>query len=157
MEDDYYSIDAILAENQKIQCTFKQGIPNMGHLEGGNERDVRCCLRCRWMLTRLLPSDFLGSARDESTDLHLARTYFVFLVSRFRVLDFRSRADHCRQGLCRFNTASGLRRTRQACVGCRGNQCQVVKSRWSRRAVVWLRETDSERVRPIFCQPVQDH
>ena len=40
MDDDYYSIDAIFAENQKIQCTFKQEVPNMGHLEGGNERDV---------------------------------------------------------------------------------------------------------------------
>ncbi len=41
MDDDYYSIDSILAENQKIQCTFKVDIPDMGHLDGGNERDVR--------------------------------------------------------------------------------------------------------------------
>ena len=40
MDDDYYSIDSILAENQKIQCTFKVDIPDMGHLDGGNERDV---------------------------------------------------------------------------------------------------------------------
>ena len=59
MEDDYYSIESILAENQvrgyiamgwdivitsillqKIQCTFKVDIPDMGHLDGGNERDV---------------------------------------------------------------------------------------------------------------------
>lgn len=26
---------------QKIQCKFKQDIPDMGHLEGGSERDVR--------------------------------------------------------------------------------------------------------------------
>lgn len=41
MDDDYYSIEAIFAENQKIQCTFKQGIPNMGHMADGHERDVR--------------------------------------------------------------------------------------------------------------------
>lgn len=40
MDDDYYSVDSILAENQKIQCTFKVDIPDMGHLDGGNERDV---------------------------------------------------------------------------------------------------------------------
>ena len=40
MEDDYYSVDSILAENQKIQCTFKVDVPDMGHLDGGNERDV---------------------------------------------------------------------------------------------------------------------
>ena len=26
---------------QKIQCTFKVDIPDMGHLDGGHERDVR--------------------------------------------------------------------------------------------------------------------
>ncbi|KAI0787106.1 hypothetical protein BC629DRAFT_1714841 [Irpex lacteus] len=41
MDDDYYSIDSILAENQKIQCTFKVDIPDMGHLDGGNERDIK--------------------------------------------------------------------------------------------------------------------
>lgn len=45
MEDDYYSVESILAENQKIQCTFKTDIPDMGHLDGGNERDV--CLHPR--------------------------------------------------------------------------------------------------------------
>ena len=38
---DYFSIDAILAENQKIQCTFKNEIPGVGHIGGGSERDVR--------------------------------------------------------------------------------------------------------------------
>ncbi|KAK2463144.1 hypothetical protein APHAL10511_004799 [Amanita phalloides] len=38
--NDYYNIDAILAENQKIQCKFKQRIPEMGHLGTGTERDI---------------------------------------------------------------------------------------------------------------------
>ena len=41
MDEDYYDIEAILAENQKIQCTFKVSVPDMGHLDGGSERDVK--------------------------------------------------------------------------------------------------------------------
>ncbi|KAI5894055.1 uncharacterized protein SCHCODRAFT_02623594 [Schizophyllum commune H4-8] len=41
MEEDYFSIDAILAENQKIQCTFRRDIPDMGHLGGGNTKDIK--------------------------------------------------------------------------------------------------------------------
>lgn len=58
MDNDYFSIDAILAENQvwihprypavqvnrqlaqKIQCTFKVDVPDMGHLGGGANHDV---------------------------------------------------------------------------------------------------------------------
>ncbi|KAJ7047577.1 hypothetical protein C8F04DRAFT_1226573 [Mycena alexandri] len=40
MNDDYFSIDAILAENQKVGCRFKTDIPDMGHLGGGGERDI---------------------------------------------------------------------------------------------------------------------
>ncbi|KAJ7638615.1 hypothetical protein FB45DRAFT_406944 [Roridomyces roridus] len=40
MEEDYFSIDAILAENQKIACRFTIDIPDMGHLGGGGERDI---------------------------------------------------------------------------------------------------------------------
>ena len=32
---------------QKIQCTFKVDIPDMGHLDGGRERDVRIEGPCR--------------------------------------------------------------------------------------------------------------
>lgn len=41
MDNDYFSIDAILAENQKIQCTFKVDVPEVGHLGGGNDRDIK--------------------------------------------------------------------------------------------------------------------
>ncbi|KAJ7431281.1 hypothetical protein B0H11DRAFT_129348 [Mycena galericulata] len=40
MDDDYFSVDAILAENQKVGCRFKVDIPDMGHLGGGAERDI---------------------------------------------------------------------------------------------------------------------
>ncbi|KZS97639.1 GINS complex, Psf3 component [Sistotremastrum niveocremeum HHB9708] len=41
MEDSYYSIDAILAENQKLQCTFKHSVPGLGYLEGGDAKDIK--------------------------------------------------------------------------------------------------------------------
>ncbi|KAI6034322.1 hypothetical protein BKA83DRAFT_4188261 [Pisolithus microcarpus] len=44
MDNDYFSIDAILAENQKIQCTFKVDVPEVGHLGGGNDRDASAIL-----------------------------------------------------------------------------------------------------------------
>ncbi|KAA1466277.1 GINS complex, Psf3 component [Dentipellis sp. KUC8613] len=62
MEEDYYSIEAILAENQKIQCTFKQDIPNLGHLDGGNERDIKAGSKIQlplWMTYILIYSDFV--------------------------------------------------------------------------------------------------
>ncbi|KAF7331915.1 Dna replication complex gins protein psf3 [Mycena kentingensis (nom. inval.)] len=40
MEDDYFSIDAILAENQRVACRFKVDIADMGHLGGGADRDA---------------------------------------------------------------------------------------------------------------------
>ncbi|KAF7313630.1 hypothetical protein HMN09_00519400 [Mycena chlorophos] len=40
MEDDYFSIDAILAENQRVGCRFKIEIADMGHLGGGGDRDI---------------------------------------------------------------------------------------------------------------------
>lgn len=52
MEDDYYSVESILSENQKIQCTFKVTIPDMGHLDGGNEQDVG--LDVHWTIFLLL-------------------------------------------------------------------------------------------------------
>ena len=41
MGEEYYDIESILAENQKVQCTFKVNVPDMGHLAGGEDRDVR--------------------------------------------------------------------------------------------------------------------
>ncbi|KZT13133.1 GINS complex Psf3 component [Laetiporus sulphureus 93-53] len=61
MEDDYYSVESILAENQKIQCTFKIDIPDMGHLDGGNERDIKALSKVQvpmWMAYILIYSDY---------------------------------------------------------------------------------------------------
>ena len=38
---DYWSIDSFLADAQKLPCTFTNDCPNLGHLEGTGERDVR--------------------------------------------------------------------------------------------------------------------
>ncbi|KAH9440975.1 hypothetical protein MJO29_015349 [Puccinia striiformis f. sp. tritici] len=41
MDDTYYSLDQLLAENQKIPCVFNITVPGMGYLEGTNERDIQ--------------------------------------------------------------------------------------------------------------------
>lgn len=61
MDDDYYSIESILAENQKVQCTFKVDIPDMGHLDGGHERDIKSSSKIQlplWMAYILIYSDY---------------------------------------------------------------------------------------------------
>ncbi|KAH9062208.1 GINS complex, Psf3 component [Lactarius vividus] len=65
MEDDYYSIDSILSENQKIQCTFKVDIPDMGHLDGGHERDIKAQSKIQlplWLAFILIYSDYVDFA-----------------------------------------------------------------------------------------------
>ncbi|TDL29469.1 GINS complex, Psf3 component, partial [Rickenella mellea] len=61
METDYYSIDAILSENQKLQCTFKIDIPDLGYLDGGAERDIKALSKLQlpfWLVPMLLHSDY---------------------------------------------------------------------------------------------------
>ena len=42
MNDDYYDIDAILATQQKVPCSFKFDVPGLGHLESNDTADVSC-------------------------------------------------------------------------------------------------------------------
>jgi len=61
MDFDYFSIEAILAENQKIQCTFKHNIPGMGHLGGGTERDIAVSSKIQlplWLAYTVIYSDW---------------------------------------------------------------------------------------------------
>ncbi|KAL0949600.1 hypothetical protein HGRIS_009647 [Hohenbuehelia grisea] len=61
MEDDYFSIEAILAENQKLQCTFKYDIADMGHIGGGNERDLKALSKRQiplWLAYTIIYSDW---------------------------------------------------------------------------------------------------
>ncbi|KAG9219139.1 hypothetical protein PLEOSDRAFT_1075992 [Pleurotus ostreatus PC15] len=61
MEYDYFSIESILAENQKLQCTFKYDIPDMGHLGGGNERDIKMLSKRQiplWLAYTIIYSDW---------------------------------------------------------------------------------------------------
>ena len=82
MEFDYFSVEAILAENQKIQCTFKQGIPGMGHIGGRSDRDV-CLLVYRWALVK----HHIDRALEQNTDSDMARVhYYLFVRQIFRCL-----------------------------------------------------------------------
>ncbi|WVF69769.1 DNA replication complex GINS protein PSF3 [Kwoniella sp. CBS 6097] len=40
MDDDYFSLNAILADNHKLSCTFTLDVPGLGYLEGGSENDI---------------------------------------------------------------------------------------------------------------------
>ncbi|EIM88506.1 uncharacterized protein STEHIDRAFT_167783 [Stereum hirsutum FP-91666 SS1] len=61
MDDDYYSIESILSENQKIQCTFKIDIEGMGHLAGGDEKDIKQLTKMQlplWMSCMIVTMDW---------------------------------------------------------------------------------------------------
>ena len=36
----YYDVDAILADAQKVPCTFEIDVPGLGFLDGSSNRDV---------------------------------------------------------------------------------------------------------------------
>ncbi|WVR04660.1 DNA replication complex GINS protein PSF3 [Kwoniella sp. DSM 27419] len=40
MDDEYYSLSAILADNHKLSCTFTLDVPGLGYLEGSTENDI---------------------------------------------------------------------------------------------------------------------
>ena len=41
MDTDYWSVEAILAESQRLPCTFSVDVPGLGYLEESGEIDVR--------------------------------------------------------------------------------------------------------------------
>ncbi|ORY30340.1 hypothetical protein BCR39DRAFT_529262 [Naematelia encephala] len=41
MDDDYFSLQAILADNHKLSCTFLLDVPGLGYLEGGSDNDLK--------------------------------------------------------------------------------------------------------------------
>ncbi|KNZ74433.1 DNA replication complex GINS protein PSF3 [Termitomyces sp. J132] len=61
MDQDYFSIDSILGGNQRIQCVFKQDLPNLGHLGGGSDRDATALSKIQipiWLAYVLIYSDW---------------------------------------------------------------------------------------------------
>lgn len=90
MEDDYYSVESILAENQKIQCTFKVDIPDMGHLDGGNERDVRETALRPKPFTELLPFSDQSTQQDTSTHVDGVHPHLLVRFTRLSATLFPS-------------------------------------------------------------------
>ncbi|GLB33607.1 putative GINS complex protein [Lyophyllum shimeji] len=61
MDQDYFSVDSILAANQKVQCVFKQDLPNLGHLGGGSDRDIAALSKIQlplWLALIIIYSDW---------------------------------------------------------------------------------------------------
>jgi GINS complex subunit 3 len=64
MDDAYYSLDQLLAENQKIPCIFNIAVPGMGYLEGTNERDVSQISLQEFQLTHFSDTIVSGGSRS---------------------------------------------------------------------------------------------
>ena len=61
--NNYYDIDHILTDAQKVPCTFEINIPGLGYLAGNAGGDVRCSIRdtqraITQPLTHINPTDF---------------------------------------------------------------------------------------------------
>ncbi|KZW04047.1 hypothetical protein EXIGLDRAFT_758350 [Exidia glandulosa HHB12029] len=62
MDNTYFDIDAIFAENQKLACTFLTDVPGLGYLDGGKERDIKKGTKMQlpyWLALPLLYAEHL--------------------------------------------------------------------------------------------------
>ena len=75
----------LIAPFQKIQCTFKHDIPDMGHLGGGSERDVMHNILAvsHPLLLNPRPSD---NSTEQNADSYLACLYYHLFVRLLRLL-----------------------------------------------------------------------
>ncbi|RSH83375.1 DNA replication protein [Apiotrichum porosum] len=61
MDNDYYSLTAILSENHKLPCTFALDVPGLGYLEG-TDNDLRAGAKLElpmWLGQTLTLNDFV--------------------------------------------------------------------------------------------------
>ncbi|KAF8339179.1 GINS complex, Psf3 component [Cantharellus anzutake] len=61
MDNDYWSIDAIYAQYPKMDCTFIVDVPNLGHLDGGDQQNITAPLKMQlpfWMASVLIDNGF---------------------------------------------------------------------------------------------------
>ncbi|OZJ04971.1 hypothetical protein BZG36_01769 [Bifiguratus adelaidae] len=67
---EYYDIDAILSEQQRVPCTFKYSIPNHAFLEGGEQQgDLKSGTRAElpfWIAANLAAADLTSSSTTSS-------------------------------------------------------------------------------------------
>ncbi|KAG9079999.1 DNA replication protein [Ceratobasidium sp. UAMH 11750] len=62
MDGDYYSIDSIIADQQKLVCKFKIDVPDMGFIDGGHEKDIKEQSEVAlpfWLVSPLLTGDWI--------------------------------------------------------------------------------------------------
>jgi GINS complex subunit 3 len=65
MDKDYFSIDSILAEGQKIQCSFKLDVSQLGYLGGGDDVDIKEDTKMQlpfWLAETLFYQDWVDLA-----------------------------------------------------------------------------------------------
>ncbi|KAF8709298.1 GINS complex protein, partial [Rhizoctonia solani] len=62
MDGDYFSIDSVIADHQKLPCQFKIDVPNMGFLDGGHEKDIKAMNEVSlpfWLIRALLAGEWI--------------------------------------------------------------------------------------------------
>lgn len=63
MDNEYYSLDAILAENQKIECTFNIEVPGLGYLDNAADEHLKPLTRLQlpyWLAPTMLYTGWAG-------------------------------------------------------------------------------------------------
>ncbi|BEJ15588.1 hypothetical protein CspHIS471_0501930 [Cutaneotrichosporon sp. HIS471] len=61
MEDEYYSLTSILADQHKLPCTFTLDVPGLGYLEGGSEEHLQSGTKVElplWLARTLAQNEF---------------------------------------------------------------------------------------------------
>ncbi|CAE6426719.1 unnamed protein product [Rhizoctonia solani] len=62
MDGDYFSIDSVIADHQKLPCQFKIDVPDMGFLDGGHEKDIKAMNEVAlpfWLIRALLSGEWI--------------------------------------------------------------------------------------------------
>ncbi|KAG9085611.1 DNA replication protein, partial [Ceratobasidium sp. 392] len=62
MDKDYYSIDSIIADQQKLACRFSIDVPDMGFIDGGHDKDIKANNEVSlpfWLVSPMLTGDWI--------------------------------------------------------------------------------------------------
>jgi hypothetical protein len=134
---------------QKIQCSFKVDIPDMGHLDGGHERDVRIESCGTWSY---YPSH-RTSAPDRSRPKVRSNCHYGLLSSSYTreyasLLALATKKKQDLQGLRGFHRASPIQLTRTKRAQCRSQERQVISVSRCRGALVRVWENYHATVSP---------
>jgi hypothetical protein len=134
---------------QKIQCTFKVDIPDMGHLDGGHERDVRTQSCGTWSYYPSLRT----SAPDRSKPKVRSNCHYGLLSSSYTrkcgsILALAAKHKQDLQRLRGLHRASTIQLARTKRAQRRSQERQVISTSRCRGALVRVWENYHATVSP---------